>query len=177
MLRWFLVLALFCLAGLILYYQSSQRSDAQKAAYQTGYVKGSDEQRPQVLAADSLRDSLAKLESEKRQRDTAYRQLLAVNDSLEALANSQSTKINDLSKSVRLAASTPKGAGKPAIVKPVTSHSQALAYYKKRYESLPGDLTSYERQVAVREIRLETANKFSMSLGEFEKLRTAGKLP
>ncbi len=177
MLRWFLVLALFGLAGLILYYQSSQRSDAQKAAYQTGYVKGSDEQRPHVLAADSLRDSLAKLESEKRQRDTAYRNLLEVNDSLEALANSQSTKIDDLSKSVRLAATTSKGTGKPAIAKPVTSHSQALAYYKKRYESLPGDLTSYERQVAVREIRLETANKFSLSLSEFEELRTAEKLP
>ena len=177
MLRWTLVLALFGLAGLILYYQSTQRSDAQKAAFQSGYVKGSDEQRPQILAADSLRDSLAKLDMEKQKRDSAYRQLLEVNDSLEALASAQSSQISNLSKSARHASAHSKGTGKPAVAKPVTSHSQALAYYKKRFESLPVDLTSYERQVAVREIRIETANKFSMTLGEFEKLRTAEKLP
>ncbi len=46
-----------------------------------------------------------------------------------------------------------------------------LDYYRQRYTDLPKDLTAYERRVALREIRQETAQKFSLTLEQLEKIR------
>ncbi|MBD3333287.1 hypothetical protein GF356_10595 [candidate division GN15 bacterium] len=46
-----------------------------------------------------------------------------------------------------------------------------IEHYKKRYHSLPNDLSAYERKVALGEIRSETADKFGLSMSELESLR------
>ncbi len=55
-------------------------------------------------------------------------------------------------------------------------HKQILSYYKKRYRSLPKDLSPYEKRVALAEIRDETAQKFSIPLSELNKIRTNNEL-
>ncbi len=50
-------------------------------------------------------------------------------------------------------------------------HRQILEYYKKRYAELPSDLSDYEKDVARREIREESAMKFSISLIELDRIR------
>lgn len=46
-----------------------------------------------------------------------------------------------------------------------------IEHYKKRYHSLPNDLSAYERKVALGEIRSETADKYGLSMSELESLR------
>lgn len=176
MLRWILVLALFGLAGLILYYQHSQREVAKSSAYQTGYAKAADDQRPATLAADSLRDSLERLSSLRHERDSSYFQMVLLVDSLDSLAAARGAKIDTLNRRMQQATLAQKGSGRPVASKPLQGHAEVLAYYKKRYEALPRDLTPYEQQVSIREIRLETAKKFAISLTELENIRQAGKL-
>ncbi len=53
---------------------------------------------------------------------------------------------------------------------------EIIDYYKQRYQSLPGDLSAYERKVALGEIRSETANKFGLSMTELESLRNKYEL-
>jgi len=51
------------------------------------------------------------------------------------------------------------------------SHRRRIAdYYRDRFDSLPANLTEYERTVAIAELKYETAAHFSISLSEFEKI-------
>jgi len=43
-------------------------------------------------------------------------------------------------------------------------------YYKERFDSLPANLTDYQRTVAVAELKYKTAEHFSISLSELEKI-------
>ncbi len=55
-------------------------------------------------------------------------------------------------------------------------HREIIAYYEKLYQELPNDLSVYERKVALHEIRLETAQNFSISLNELKALRSRYEL-
>lgn len=55
-------------------------------------------------------------------------------------------------------------------------HRELLAYYKKRYDTLPSNLTEYERKVAISEIRQETASKYLITIAEFNRIRELHKL-
>ncbi|HVP06871.1 MAG TPA: hypothetical protein VMS71_03440 [Candidatus Acidoferrum sp.] len=56
-------------------------------------------------------------------------------------------------------------------------HAQLiLSYYRKRLESLPKDLSDYEKKVALNEVREETAKKFSITETDLEKIRLANNL-
>ncbi len=56
-------------------------------------------------------------------------------------------------------------------------HAQLiLTYYRKRLESLPKDLSDYEKKVALNEVREETAKKFSITETDLEKIRLANNL-
>ncbi len=68
-------------------------------------------------------------------------------------------------------------AGKPTNTATAVSkreadrHRQILEYYKKRYAELPSDLSDYEKDVARREIREESALKFTISINELDRIR------
>ena len=90
-------------------------------------------------------------------------------DSLAELVDDKDFRITELNKKLKQTSKKKRSAlsSKPKSDK----HQQLLAYYKKRYESLPGDLTNYERKVALTEIRQETARKYSMSIADLNKIR------
>lgn len=52
-------------------------------------------------------------------------------------------------------------------------HWELLAFYKKRYESLPSNLGRAQRRMAISQIRQETAEKYSLTLPEFNHIREA----
>jgi hypothetical protein len=54
---------------------------------------------------------------------------------------------------------------------------QLLAYYKKRYQSLPSSLSASERQIAIAEIRKETAARYSITTFELDQLREYYRIP
>ncbi|MEW5995638.1 MAG: hypothetical protein AB1744_14765 [Candidatus Zixiibacteriota bacterium] len=53
----------------------------------------------------------------------------------------------------------------------VSREQEIVEHYRKLYRNLPADLSDYERQVAIREIRAETARKFSISQTELKRIR------
>ena len=84
-------------------------------------------------------------------------------DSLSKIIESQKNSITELKKKTEAAESDQR-------------HRELLTYYKKRFESLPTDLTEYERKIAISELRQETADKYAISLVEFNRLREKFKL-
>lgn len=51
----------------------------------------------------------------------------------------------------------------------VDSAKLVIEYFQKRMASLPDDLTSYERRVAIKELRDETCEKFKITPAEFNE--------
>ena len=90
-------------------------------------------------------------------------------DSMANIMDSKDVKITELNQKLK-EASKKKSAALSSRPKS-DKHKELLAYYKKRYESLPGDLTNYERKVALTEIRQETARKYSMSITDLNNIR------
>lgn len=174
--RWVLVVALFGLAGLVLYYQLAQKQVAVQGAYSSGYAKAADQQHPLQQSLDSARDSVAQLLSLRRAGDSASARLAKMVDSLDSLTEAREGTIQSLKQKVQLAEAGKKGGGRPVAARPVNSHRDILRYYQSRYASLPADLTPYERQVAIRELRGETAKKFALTTAEFERIRTEANL-
>jgi len=76
-------------------------------------------------------------------------------DSMANMVDRKHAKITELNRKLKQA-SKKKSTALSTRTKS-DKHQELLAYYKKRYESLPGDLTSYVRKVALTEIRQETA--------------------
>ena len=90
-------------------------------------------------------------------------------DSIANVVESKDVKINELKQ--KLKESSVKKSASLSIKPKSDKHQELLAYYKKQFESLPGDLTNYERKVATTEIRQETARKYSMSIADLNKIR------
>ncbi len=57
-----------------------------------------------------------------------------------------------------------------------TRRDEVITFYQAQYNSLPSDLTTYERKVSLYEIRLETAKKFKLTLTELKQMRDEGGL-
>ncbi len=155
------------------YFQSERR----QTKVDNSFVLGKKASQKEILALQSAADSLTTRIGEQEvihaesllQRDKEMSQHL---DSLAAIISTQQQSLAEIKK---------KGTtGKATVAQKTTDskkrHQELLAYYKKRFESLPGDLTEYERKVAVSEIRQETAQKFSITLTEFNRIREAYKL-
>ena len=158
------------------YVKTLRDYDRSRAFYEGGKIDGARELDESKSEADSLKlaageqqvafaDSLVK-------KDIAYQSQI---DSLEGVIDGQSQQISSLkSKTTTPATAT---ATKTVAKKPTLSkHEKILSYYKKRYASLPGDLSDYEKRIAVNEIREETSLKFSISLQELKKIRDKYKL-
>ncbi len=95
-------------------------------------------------------------------------------DSLESIISNQSAKITKLSKRPEKKKQTASKVKKKP--KQLSEHEKIYRYYKKRYTDLPEDLSTYERKIALSEIREETASKFSISLNKLSKIRKEYKL-
>ena len=95
-------------------------------------------------------------------------------DSLEAVIDNQNQKIASLSNSAPIESST-----SPTIVstKSLASKGQEiLSFYKKKYQELPSDLSTYEKRVAVGEVKEETARQYSITVAQLDNLREQYKL-
>ncbi|MCK4606260.1 MAG: hypothetical protein KAU35_03075 [candidate division Zixibacteria bacterium] len=110
----------------------------------------------------AFRDSLS-------HRDSAYQagidSLMIVLDSMWAQAGGEVDSTQEES-----------GAPTDAEIAEEAAHSEIIAFYEKLYQGLPNDLSKYERKVALHEIRLETAQNFSISLNELKALRSQYEL-
>ncbi len=103
---------------------------------------------------------------------------LAQVDSLSYLIDSLNNKLAALDEKYKSLAE--KGSGQKRASSTLTHESalaeKVLVYYKKKYKSLPTDLSEYEKRVALAEIREETAQHFKISLTELNKIRKRYKL-
>ncbi len=113
----------------------------------------------------SIQDSLAKTDAAYQTRIDSLQHAVTTRDSIIAFQKAQSKK-----------AATQTHAAAVPVKKVDSEHQQILSYYKKRCESLPKDLSEYERKVAYAEIRTETAQKFAISITELNRLRSEHKL-
>ena len=70
----------------------------------------------------------------------------------------------------------PKLATKSSKPSTESKHREILNYYKKAVGDLPGDLSAYERRVALSEIRNDTARKFAITISQLNSLRKENNL-
>lgn len=157
------------------YLSALRNQSAEKSSYQEGYAKGLGELSSVKKEADSLRMVIQKQELESSDTLKAFKERYTVqNDSLRRQLAVKDSLLAS-SKRGRTAAQptkTVKNPPKPSVGKAdELSHAQILDYYKRRLGQLPGDLSDYERKVAVNEIREETAKKFSISVADLDKIR------
>ena len=109
-------------------------------------------------------------------------------DSLDSLVTSQEARIGELDEQLNSEKAAVEKLESANSKKTQASRSgrkedndeafnkSVIDYYQKRYVELPKDLTEYEYRVALKEIRQETADKFSISLSRLDNLREQFKL-
>jgi uncharacterized membrane-anchored protein YhcB (DUF1043 family) len=171
------------LIGLIVFKTGRDQSKIDEA-FRQGVAKAQTEVAAYQKRAESLRVTtdqtrLAWADSLRRHDSvfTAYR------DSVQELLSSQADQIKQLQKKTRSAVKSTAGGSTASATKSKTAtgstsnkHLEILTYYKNRYQSLPGDLSVYERKAALSEIRHETVTKFAISAAELDQIRKANKL-
>jgi hypothetical protein len=172
-----LLVALLFLAAVVAvsYFKVLRQENRNARAYDTGYSEGSGELDRVRTQADSLgglvigyrgalKDSLAARDSlNLRERDSLTKIIATQEESLKTLATKQAAASRSTSSATKK-------------VDPAKRQKEILAYYKKRYEKLPDDLSPYERRVALTEIKKETAQQFSISVSDLDKIREKNKL-
>ena len=101
-------------------------------------------------------------------------------DSLGLIVEKQSSRIKRLTGDLRSAQKEITDLGTKTESKTVTRTGpdvKAIArYYQKRLEKLPVDLSDYERRVMIDEIRDKTITRFSITPGQFDRIREERKL-
>ena len=160
-----LVIVLAALLFGVSYYKNSR--DQQQE--QTAYAQGLDEGLRQISDNNQAIDSIERLLTAERARVDSIAGLstdfILERDSLAALIVSREatiSRLRDLNNKLEAKITT-----KP----PENPEARIVAYYNQRFQSLPADLSDYERKVAVSEIRTETAQKFKISAAELERIR------
>lgn len=168
--KFFIAILLLVLILAVSYFKAVRDRGKSADSFESG--RKSSEMKAMVLAGDidSLKQYIGQqnvtlAESLTIQQKTYLREL----DSMANLVDDKDFKITELNKKLKQASKKKSSAlsSRPKSEK----HQELLAYYKKRYESLPGDLSNYERKVALTEIRQETARKYSMSITDLNKIR------
>jgi len=145
---------------------SSHRDDIRKSAYEEGLSESVD----QLSKADSLSDLLAKqvaaAEDSLSKMNLSYD---SQSDSLYGVIEAQKEQLAELRKQNQTLKESAPSSKKSKSGK--DRDSEILGYYKSEIRQLPGDLSTYEKRVAISEIRQETARKFSMTVEQLNKLR------
>ena len=49
-------------------------------------------------------------------------------------------------------------------------HAEVLEFFRRQYARLPGDLTAYERKVALQELKEKTARRFSLTVSQVDRI-------
>jgi len=168
--KFFLAIVLLVLIIAVSYLKAVRDRDKTDDSFESG--RKSSEMKALALAGDidSLQQYIGQqnvtlAESLTIQQKAYLKEL----DSMANIVDSKDFKINELNQQLKQASKKKSTArsSKPEYDK----HQELLAFYKKRFESLPGDLTNYERRVALTEIRQETVRKYSMSVTDLNKIR------
>jgi hypothetical protein len=170
----------------VTYVQFNRDTARKSTAFRKGYRAG----------IDSLKnnepdfDSVATLLNRERQALAVYKAamadslsrrdslLLCTVDSLSEKIEAQRADISRL-KQKALATKTPSAGGKKVATKQVSdgaSHLEIVSHYKEAMAKLPADLSPYEYQVAVTEVRAETAAKFSITVDRLNEIRKANNV-
>ena len=168
--KFFIAIVLLVLIAAVSYLKAVRDRDKADDSFESG--RKSSEMKALALAGDidSLQQYIGQqnvtlAESLTIQQKAYLKEL----DSMAYIVDSKDFKINELNQKLK---QTSKEKSKALSSKPKSNkHQELLAYYKKQFESLPGDLTNYERRVALTEIRQETARKYSMSITDLNKIR------
>ena len=173
-----LALALILLVALIgISYVNSTRSEAKlKKQFTEGFESGSKESKTATQRADSIALEMEQTSGWYRDSLTSLTTLSQVeSDSLAKVIAQKDQEIVGLKEKAK-AARSQKTATKSASTQSSLKHSQVLDYYKRRLNELPKDLSEYERKIALSEVRDETAKKFSITVGELDKLRQSSAM-
>ncbi len=174
-----LLLALFLLVFLVglSYVKIVRKNDQINSAYSQGKHESESQLSRVELDNDSLKSLISQKESEYHDSistiDFAYKNS---SDSFSTYIDSLGNEISELQnklKSSETKLAQVKKAKKPPVKKSTPSkHEQILSSYKKKYRSLPSDLSDYEKKVAIAEIRAETANQYKITIAELNRLRS-----
>ena len=170
-----LLIALLLVLIIAVSYVKTLREKEQK---QTAFNAGVEQSQEVLSDYKNQTDSLLSL---VEQKDKAY------TDSLKNIDLSYQTEIDSLSnvlkeKESAITTLTQKTQEKAPVTqkstgaKTLSLHEKILTYYKDRYTNLPGDLSTYEKKIALNEIREETADKFKITLAQLNKIRKDNKL-
>ena len=147
-------------------------------AAQDGYKAGLAEAASQQQNVDSLRQVLAGQQVTMAEslfsRDRLHASRI---DSLTVTVDSLESRIAQLKEPGKMeegsAAVLSTGEN---VSEAKNRHLEILGHYRKAIEQLPGDLTAYERRVALFETRQETAQKFSITVAQLNEIRTEHSL-
>lgn len=176
-----LLLGLILLAALVgvSYLKVIRDSDRETEAFRRGRTAADVRNATTAAAADSLttlvaaRDSkVAALTDTVVARERAQARL---SDSLSSEIASRDKEISQLKAKTTAAKSAP-GTKSTATSRATSSEHEILAHYRQAVDKLPGDLSTYERSVAIREIRQETATKFAITVDRLNKIRENNNL-
>jgi gas vesicle protein len=176
---------LVAVLGAVVYLQINRDSDKRTTAFRKGYRAGVDSLQSsqpdfdsvaQLLAAErqALAEYKTAMADSLLRRDSLYAQTV---DSLADKIQAQKTDIGKL-KQKTLATKTPASTAKGTSAAPGggASHQEILSHYKAAMAKLPGDLSAYEYQVAVTEVRTETAAKYRISIDRLNEIRKANQI-
>ncbi len=168
-----LALLLLVLIIAVSYLKTAREHDRSRAFFEEGRLNAASELSEYEREADSLKQSVAEQQlafaDSLVRKDISYQSRI---DSLESLVEQQQDRINSISAKNKTSTTASSAGSPPSLSK----HEQILKYYKKRYAGLPKDLSTYERRIAIDEIREETSQKFAISLQELKKIRDKYKL-
>jgi len=153
----------------VVYVQLLRQDEHQLQAEQLGFQSG-------LAEAQGEEDSLANLLTQRTVRIDSLTSLTTdqteYSDSLLSVIDSQGQEI------ATLKSSTKKSSSEAAVpkAKDGPGDKEILEYYKSRVSKLPGDLSSYEKRVALSEIRQETAEKYRITESQLNSIRKKHKL-
>ena len=162
------------LLGLVIgvsYLKNVRALERDQEATEEGRLEAQTEIAEQVQQVDSLKVVLGEKEVEHANAMTSREvEHSSEVDSLYDVIEAQEKKL----------AAEPKPASTqmPATEKKrqPTLEEKVLSHYKKQYQTLPQDLSSYERKIALGELREETAAEFKISLEKLHKIRKDNNL-
>ena len=163
----------------VCYYRANTQKQQKESAYQLGLDEASHVVEEYDSRLDSQRQVIQRQQHEAAEslwvRELAYRDALESLQGIIATNQKETADLNYKLDQARPQAKEPEStqqvSGRKAI-----EHEQILSYYRKRLKNLPGDLSPYEKTVALREIRGETVQKFSISMRELDKIRKDNQL-
>ena len=165
-----LAITLLSLLIAISYTQITRQNKKSEQAY----LKGKRENIRAATEAQELADSL---------RYHIGQQEVTYADSLVALEMTRQSEVDSLSHTIDsladiLAASkqSTKQGSRILTHEEAALHDKVLSYYENRYKALPGDLSEYEKRVALNEIRDETARHFNITVAELNNIRKSNEI-